>query len=996
VAERAGAAERALADAVGIDARTAEAYQELAGAILYGHPSLRAPGAVLERAAGALAQIWQYGLGGAPLAAVSVERAADVTRARELLTAQSYWSRKGVRIDLAVLCGPKVPQEQIAGLSATAGATLVVRRREEIAADVDVLLASAQLVVSERIPPIAAGRVRRAVGARRRRRAARPRRRAAGDALRFDNGVGGFSADGTEYVIRVDGERRPPLAWTNVIAQQEFGFLVSESGAACTWSHNSHEHRLTPWSNDPLRDPHVEALYVRDDESGVYWSPQPGPAPAAAPYEVRHGFGYSTWSHSSHGLEQEVVAFLAPDEPLRILRVRLTNGGPTARRVSVFSYQRLAIGVSAGESGRYVVTEHDAAAGMLLARNRVNAEFSDGEVFASASIEDRAARLGWTTDRAAFIGRNASASAPLGVAQGGMLDGVSGTALDPCFALQLACEIPPGGTVVCAFLLGQAADRSAAASTVQRYRRMAALDAALEASRTVWRHRLTAVQVETPVPAIDLMVNGWLLYQAMTCRLWGRSALYQSGGAFGFRDQLQDSAALVYSHPELTRAQILLHAANQFVEGDVLHWWHPPTSRGTRTRFSDDLLWLPYIACFYATTSGDWAIFDERVGFLSARQLAAGEGEAYLQPERAAESADLYDHCCRAIDRSLTRGAHGLPLMGTGDWNDGMNLVGAGGRGESVWLGFFLHRVLGDFIPLCRRRGDDARAQRYADYRDALGAALNDHAWDGAWYRRAYFDDGSPLGSAENTECRIDALAQTWAVISGVAPAERAAKAMDAVEAELVDRGAPLIRLLTPPFDRTPHDPGYIKGYLPGIRENGGQYTHGVTWVVRAAAELGRRDRAAAYLEMLSPVTHTASAERLAIYQVEPYVVVADVYSVAPWRGRGGWTWYTGSAAWLYRVALESVLGVRLEEGATLIVQPRIPDDWPGFRVRLRLRDGRTHYQVAVENPEKNGATVVAATADGQSQPVTGGMARIALASDGAVHEVRVILGAAS
>jgi len=545
-------------------------------------------------------------------------------------------------------------------------------------------------------------------------------------------------------------------------------------------------------------------------------------------------------------------------------------------------------------------------------------------------------------------------------------------------------------------LFGQANDRSAAASVVQRYRHVAAIDDGLATARAAWRQRLTAVQVETPVPAIDLMVNGWLLYQSMSCRLWGRSAMYQSGGAIGFRDQLQDSAALVYSQPELTRAQILLHAANEFVEGDVLHWWHPPTSRGTRTRFSDDLLWLPYIACFYANSSGDWKVFDEVVGFLTARPLAAGEGESYLQPEHAAQRGDLYDHCCRAIDRSLTRGAHGLPLMGTGDWNDGMNLVGAGGKGESVWLGFFLHRVLGDFIPLCQRRGDDERVRRYTDYRGALGTALNDQAWDGAWYRRAYFDDGSPLGSAQNDECRIDALAQTWSVISGVAPPERAAQAMAAVEAELVDRGAPLIRLLTPPFDRTSHNPGYIKGYLPGIRENGGQYTHGATWVVRAAAELGRRDRAAAYLEMLSPVTHTGTAERVATYQVEPYVLVADIYSVAPWRGRGGWTWYTGSAAWLYRVALESVLGVRLEGGATLIVQPRIPDDWPGFRVRVRLRDGRTHYQVAVENPDKNGATVVAATADGQPQPVVGGAARIALSGDGAVHEVRVILGAGS
>ncbi|MBZ4193234.1 MAG: glycosyl transferase [Candidatus Contendobacter sp.] len=813
--------------------------------------------------------------------------------------------------------------------------------------------------------------------------------------LQFWNGYGGFSADGNEYVIRLepDADNRlklPPQPWVNIIANPQFGFITSETGAGSTWSQNSRENRLTPWFNDPVLDPHGEALYLRDEADERFWSVLPGPISQPVPYEVRHGFGYSRYHHISQGLEQEVWLFVPREDPVKITRIRLHNHRDQPCRLTLFSYTRLVLGVLPGDRTAQLIIEQDTATGALLAENG-SSDFAGRIAFAAGSPTDTIP-VHVTGDRAEFIGLRGSPAQPAALYQE-TLSGRLGAGLDPCFALQATLTLEPGKTVEYAFLLGEAADRDEARRLIDRYREDGAIEATLTEVQAFWRDWLAAVRIETPDPALDLMVNGWLAYQTLSCRLWGRSAFYQSGGAFGFRDQLQDAAALIYYDPELTRHQLVLHAAHQWVEGDVLHWWHPPGGRGMRSRCSDDLLWLPYLAAFYARVTGEWSLFGEPVRFLKARQLEPGEDEAFLTPEDSGEIASLYEHCCRALDRSLTQGVHGLPLIGTGDWNDGMNRVGREGRGESVWLGFFLYATLGEFIPVCGQHSDHNRTRRYAAFRRDLAEALNQQGWDGDWYRRAWDDDGAMIGSSTNAECRIDALAQAWAVISKAAPWNRAEAAMDAVERHLVSEADGLIRLLTPPFVNTPHDPGYIKGYVAGVRENGGQYTHAALWVVRALAELGRRDRAAKLLEMLNPIQHTLTPEAVALYRLEPFLVAADVYGTAPHIGRGGWSGYTGAAGWMLRVALESILGLELIEDHILRLRPCIPDDWPGFRLRYRLFDGDAVYDIAVQNPLGNAERVIAVEIDEVPGVVKEGAACIPLFRDGRVHQVVVTLG---
>jgi len=816
--------------------------------------------------------------------------------------------------------------------------------------------------------------------------------------LRFFNGYGGFSADGRCYEIRLPyqgaaGHRRPPQPWINVLANPDFGCLVSESGAGYTWSRNSQVNRLTPWSNDPVLDPHGEALYVRDEATGESWSPFPGPRPAPADYRVTHGLGFTRCLLQYAGLSQETTLFVPRHDPLRLLRLRLTNPGTSTRHLSLVGYQRLVMGQQPS-SGSAIVTAIEPESGLLRAINPEAGELAGGIVFAAAHLSGVSVRAReFTTDRLAFIGRHRDPSDPVALEPGRRLDGRQGRMRDPCFAQRLTVALEPGASLTCDWLFGEAMSETQLNDLLRRYTDPATIRTAFDEAVAFWDALVSRLQVETPEPAIDLLINGWLLYQTLGCRIWARSAFYQSGGAYGYRDQLQDAAALAVIRPDITRAQILLAAAHQFVEGDVLHWWHPaPLERGLRTRFADDLLWLPYVTAQYVRVTGDLALLDEIQPYLTAPALAPGQDEDYLTPMPSGEIGDLYDHCCRAIDRSLTRGAHGLPLMGSGDWNDGMNRVGREGRGESVWMGFFLYLVLADFLPLCERRGDQARQARYRAYQADLERALERAGWDGAWYRRAYYDDGTPLGSASDTECRIDALVQSWAVLSGAVPRERAEQTLDSLLRELASESDRLIRLLTPPFVTTPRDPGYIKGYVAGVRENGGQYTHAACWAVAALAKLGWCDQAAPWLVRLSPINHSQTAEDVARYRLEPYVIAADIYAEPPHVGRGGWSWYTGSAGWWYRVALESILGVRLENGRELVIRPCIPASWPGFRVRYRLPDGVTECEITVDNGR--GGSVVAATLDGKPLNILDGAARARLTAGSGRHSIWVRLGA--
>ncbi|MHB8997104.1 MAG: GH36-type glycosyl hydrolase domain-containing protein [Armatimonadota bacterium] len=804
--------------------------------------------------------------------------------------------------------------------------------------------------------------------------------------LLFFNGLGGFTPDAHEYHITVHGEQQTPAPWINVLANADFGCLVSESGSGCTWSLNSRENRLTPWSNDAVSDPPGEVVYLRDEETGEFWTSTPLPIREPEPYVIRHGQGYSVFEHHSHGLDQELLLFVPTDAPVKIYRLRVRNESPRRRSLSATFYAEWVLGVQRERSRQFIVTDVDLQSGIHTATNAYREE-----AFAS--------RLGFvdvvgvpsrtmTSDRTEFIGRNGRLSAPAALFRVA-LSGRMGAGYDPCGACQVKFSLAAGETTEVLFVLGEAGSIEEARALAERFRTPGEAETALREVRDYWNNVLRTLQVQTPEPALDLLLNRWLLYQTISSRLWARAAFYQSGGAYGFRDQLQDVMALVYAAPYMTREQILRAASRQYLEGDVQHWWHMPTGLGVRTRCSDDYVWLPYVIADYVTSTGDSGVLDEPVSYLQDRPLAPEEGDRANVPEVSPVHETLYQHGVKALHRAVSLvGEHGLPLMGSGDWNDSMNLVGDGGRGESVWLGWFLATALNRFAPLCEGKGDEALATHFRSAATSLVAAIEKEAWDGDWYRRAYTDDGVPLGTAQGEECRIDAISQSWAVISGAGAPERARQGMEAVDQQLVKRLDRLMLLLTPPFEKSPLEPGYIKGYVPGVRENGGQYTHAATWTVMATALLGDGDRAAEYFGLINPINHARTPEEVAQYRVEPYAVAADIYGAEPHTGRGGWTWYTGSSAWMYRVAMEGMLGLRLD-GGDLFVDPCLPRHWSGFTVTNHFFS--TTYEITVENPEGLSRGVAAVWLDGESLPD----GRIRRVDDGATHRVRVLLGGA-
>lgn len=985
-----------------ITSKEIERFQKLLSPLIFTSPALRADPGIL--AANTLGQpgLWTFAISGDyPILMVHIKEDEDMNLLSEVLLAYTYWRRRGLMIDVVILNRRASGYDD--GLQGKTQRTinrtgntdrigkrggLFILREDQMNEAERVLLKTAARVILDgemgslesqlsrldanpvHLPGFVAveGATTYKVPAME-----RP------NDLVFDNGLGGFTSDGKEYVIHLEPGQWTPAPWVNVIATPEFGCIVSESGLGCTWAHNSGENRLTPWRNDAVSDPPSEAIYLRDEDTGEFWSPTPLPARAEAPYKIRHGAGYSIFEHASHGMDQSLRIFAAPNEPVKIIQLKLQNKGSRVRRINATYFVEWVLGTTHENTAPYIIPEFASNQFALLVRNPYNQDFHEHVAFLASTREPSSV----TADRAEFLGAHGKFARPAALERVGMTPRVD-AGVDPCGAMQVLLWLRPGETKEVTFLLGEGKDREDAERIIGQYQDFQNVQATWDELIKFWDDILGQIQVHTPDKAMDILLNRWLLYQSLSSRFWGRTGFYQSSGAFGYRDQLQDSLAYIHMKPGLVREHLLDSARYQFEDGDVLHWWHPPAGRGVRTRCSDDLLWLPFVTAHYVESTGDKDILKEKIPFLSAEPLKAEEHERYGQFPYTSEGT-LYEHCCRAITKGTTAGVHGIPLMGAHDWNDGMNLVGAKGKGESVWLGWFLSTTLTNFSRICELMEDHQRADEYRRTATRINNAIEAHAWDGDWYRRAYYDDGTPLGSKENNDCQIDSIAQSWAVISKGGKSERSKRAMESLYERLVRKDDDLVLLLTPPFDKTQRSPGYIKGYPPGIRENGGQYTHAAIWAIWAFADLGQGDRAYELFELINPVLHGDNAKDIGRYRVEPYVIAADVYSTTPHKGRGGWTWYTGSASWMYRLGVERLLGIQRYEDH-LTIQPCIPGEWKEYQINYRF--GKSMIHIRVENPDGGNCEISHITVDGKRSRTM----EIPLKDDGKVREVIVTM----
>ncbi len=1027
---------------LGITPGTAAVFQDLATQVVYGGGSLAPPTDELQRNRGSQTKLWPHGISGdLPIVLAVIDSLDGLPTLRELFAAHRYWRRRGLLVDLVVInAHPHDYLQELRDgitdvLAAAHDATLIdqrggvmIRRREVFQPDEYLMLSAtarihiscdgrslsralaaaealkyrsvlerstvdADRIVTDGIPAVPSSAERGSAlesiatalrplvaplfprSWRSRDADEQPSARPQG--LRFFNGIGGLDTNG-DYQMIVDDAQLPPAPWVNVIANRLGGFVVSERGAGCTWAENAQFYRLTPWHNDPVSDPISDILFLQDDDSGDLWSATPAPI-ADGPYRVRHSSGSTTFEHEHDGLRTELLLSMPDDAAVKVSHLLLHNQSDKKRRLTLTAYVDWTLGTKREDTQYQVRTRFAPELDAILAQNHFDGAFVNWTAFLAASEEVTS----YSADRRAFIGSNGSVVDPAALRETG-LNGETGVELDPCGALQMKVTLAPGESRDITVLLGAAPSEQEARQTLERLRTTEHARRATTESRQAWDGRLSVITVKTPDEAFNAMLNRWTLYQALASRMWARTGLYQSSGAYGFRDQLQDVLAFVYAEPDEARQHILRAASRQFVEGDVQHWWHAHSGRGVRTRFSDDLVWLPFVVDRYVRVTGDRSVLDEAVPFITMRPLEPHEHEVYDLPQVTDERGSVYEHCRRAFRRACTEGSHGLPLIGTGDWNDGMNRVGAEGRGESIWLAWFLITTLRSFAEHADARGDHNESAWMRKRADAYTQAVETGGWDGKWYRRAYYDDGTPLGSAESDECRIDSIAQSWSVISGAGSFPRQELAMRALNQQLVLDDARLIMLLTPPFDKGTHDPGYIMGYLPGVRENGAQYTHAALWAVMAVARQGHGDRAFELLQMINPLTRTATAEDVERYKVEPYVVAADVYTAPAHIGRGGWTWYTGSASWMYRIGLEEILGFR-KVGDTLRVEPCVPNAWPSFDIVYRF--GGATYDITVGDPAGIRRRGAAVTVDGAL--VQDGI--ISLVDDGKRHAVVVV-----